>query len=153
MKKTEAGSFGIEIIREFPSPREDVFDQWSDPQQVKTWFAPDSFHVTRCEFVPEQGRSWRVDYTNGDNDYSESGLFLEVDRPSRLTLTLTQRGYGSPASETVIEVLFDEIQSGTRMTLRQSGFGDHKQRDDHVVGWGQCFDKLEAVLKIAQGDM
>lgn len=148
MIKGEGGSFDLTITRIFDAPRALVFRQWCKPEHVKAWFAPQGFSVTRCEFEPKEGAPWRVDYHSGESACSESGRFLEVNEPHRLVFTLTQRESGTIGPETLVVVTFEEDRGGTRMLFRQTGFDSGLRRDDHVEGWGECFDKLKAHLEL-----
>lgn len=147
MSTGSRGSFDLKFTREFDASRELVFEQWSNPEYVSSWFAPEGYTVTACDFSPAKGGTWRVTYGSESETYTEQGEFLEVKRPSRLVFTLTQSGEGMIGAETLVVVSFEETGRGTRMSFHQSGFEGSQRRDDHVVGWGQCFDKLAAGLR------
>jgi uncharacterized protein YndB with AHSA1/START domain len=143
MNTAKPGSFDLRITREFDAPPEQVFDQWLNPKHVSYWFAPDGYTVTSCDFRPDKGGSWEVVYASPSESCTERGSFLEVNPPKRLVFTLSQFGSeGVTASETIIVVTFEATANGTRMHFHQSGFETAQRRDDHVVGWGECFDKL-----------
>lgn len=147
---TGRGSFDLRITREFNAPRELVFEQWSNPEYVSHWFAPDGFAVKSCDFAPTEGRAWSVEYTSRAETCHEHGEFLEVRRPARLVFTLSQSDGSASVSETVVIVEFEEVAGGTRMIFRQSGFESGERRDDHAIGWGQCFDKLQVSLQATE---
>ena len=147
MKPAQRGSFDLRITREFDAAPELVFEQWSNPEYVRCWFAPDGFAVTSCDFVPVTGGSWRISFASQAEVVTEHGDFLEVDPPKRLVFTLSQRGReGVTASETTIVVTFEATAGGTRMHFHQSGFDTTQRRDDHVLGWEECFNKLNESL-------
>ena len=147
MSTARPGSFDLRITREFEAPPELVFEQWSNPENVSYWFAPDGFTVTSCDFRPEQGGSWQVVYTSPSETCTEQGDFLEVDPRKRLVFTLSQLGSnGVTVSESLVVVVFEATATGTRVHFHQSGFETARRRDDHVIGWGQCFDKMSDSL-------
>lgn len=147
MTPAKRGSFDLRITREFNVSPEVVFEQWSDPEYVGYWFAPTGYAVSSCDFTPSPGASWRVEYSSEKDSCIEFGEFLEVQPPHRLVLSLTQHGSdGVTVSDTIIVVTFEAIQGGTRMDFHQTGFETAQRRDDHVMGWGQCFDKLRDSL-------
>lgn len=147
MNTAKRGSFDLRIVREFDAPPETVFEQWSNPEYVSHWFAPDGYTVTSCDFSPVRDESWQVIYTSETETCTEHGNFLEVNPPKRLVFTLSQHGReGVTVSETIIVVTFEATASGTRMHFHQSGFETTQRRDDHVFGWEQCFDKLNESL-------
>ena len=84
-------SGSISIVRDFDAPRELVFRDWIDPEEVATWFAPDGFTVTLCEVDGRRAGSWRVVYESESGErYLEYGVFHEVRPPEELVFTLKQ---------------------------------------------------------------
>ena len=54
---------------------------------------------------------------------------------------------GTPGDEvTEITLEFRPIATGTRLTLRHTGFTDRDSRDKHAHGWSGCADSLELYL-------
>ena len=143
------GDFELRIVREFNAQPAAVFEQWSNPDYVASWFAPDGHTVTTCDFLPAEGNSWSVTYVSEVGSCTEAGEFLEVDPPNCLVFTLSQTAAeGVAVSGSVVIVTFEATLTGTRMLFRQSGFDTAQRRDDHVIGWNECFDKLNANLDL-----
>ena len=137
-------SGSISIVRDFDAPRELVFRDWIDPEEVGTWFAPDGFTVTLCEVDGRRAGSWRVEYESESGErYLEYGVFHEVRPPEELVFTLKQEsGNGRIGPTTLVTVQFADIGGKTRMSFVQTGFTSTVMRDDHVEGWNECFHKL-----------
>jgi uncharacterized protein YndB with AHSA1/START domain len=53
---------------------------------------------------------------------------------------------GKPGHETHVTVKLEDLAGKTKMTFRQVFFESAGQRDGHLGGWSQCFDRLEAHL-------
>jgi uncharacterized protein YndB with AHSA1/START domain len=138
----------IRIEAWFAAPVSSVFDAWIEPRQLAAWFAAGDWQVTRVEFQPITGTRWQVDFAHPDGRrYSETGVLLDVKHAERLEFTLTQTGLELPALETHIVVTFTAENDGTRVVLRQTGFGlDRTRRDSNDAGWRTCFDKLRLAL-------
>src|SRR5438477_6902193 len=79
------------IVRTFEAARELVYQNWTRSEDVQTWFAPEGFTVTKCEFEARPGARWRVEYGSADGmKIVETGEFREVAAPHRLVFTLVQ---------------------------------------------------------------
>ena len=53
---------------------------------------------------------------------------------------------GSRGHETVVDVAFEKVERGTRMTLVQKTFQDAEQRALHNQGWTSTLNKLERMF-------
>ena len=78
----------IVITRVFDAPRHLVFDAWTDPTYVGSWYGPTGFY----DFQPtprnrpvRPGGVWRFIMHGPDGtDYSNKIVYLEVVKPERL---------------------------------------------------------------------
>jgi uncharacterized protein YndB with AHSA1/START domain len=140
------GPYEITIVHLFDAPRDLVFRNWSDPADVRTWFAPDNCTVTFCEIDARPGGKWRVEYRHDfGGAYIEYGEFREVVEPERLAFTLTQEdGAGNIGPTTLVTVTFADKGAKTEMMFHQTGFETSSKRDNNTEGWNECFRKLEA---------
>ena len=75
MNAAQRGGFDLVITREFDAAPELVFEQWSNPEYVRCWFAPDGFAVTSCDFAPVMMVNWEF----MDNQTPESAVQLVDD--------------------------------------------------------------------------
>jgi len=136
----------IEVL--FDAPREEVFRNWTDPDRIRTWFAPDGFEVTSCSVEAHSGGEWQVTYRAAHGaECTEYGEFRTVDEPERLIFTLTQIEGGRTVLVSLVTVTFTSVGSGTRMNFHQTGFDTPGQHDDFQRGWGECFRKLAGSLE------
>jgi uncharacterized protein YndB with AHSA1/START domain len=76
------------------------------------------------------------------------GVIKELVPNRKLRFTWTWDGEDSSPGENVTEVTleFRPTPTGTRLTLRHSGFTDQDSRDKHAHGWSGCTDSLELYL-------
>lgn len=73
------------------------------------------------------------------------GEFVEVDRPNKLVLTMTNEPAG-PERE-LLTVTFTAVDGGTRMLFSQTG--GHLSTEEYegtTVGWQIAFDALDTFL-------
>ena len=76
--------------REFPVPRELVFEVWTVAEHFARWFAPDGADVPVCEMDARPGGALRFQHRFASGEVASiRGVFDEVVRPSRLQFTIT----------------------------------------------------------------
>lgn len=141
---------GIEIDREFAASPEAVFAAWTTPESFSRWFGGREVTVPLdgLDYRAEAGRPWSAMMVLPDgNTIDWAGEFLEVDPPSRLVMTLTDRP--AVAERAVLTVELTPTAAGTRLVMTQQtpGFTD-EQRLGTIAGW-QTF--LDVLSEIAEG--
>lgn len=143
------GACGVILIeRIFAAPRALVFENWIDAHEVAEWFAPDGFNAVHSEMDATPGGQWRIDFQAPDGQlHTEYGVFLEIVPSERLVFTLTQKSGRQRGPETTVSVVFTDVDEGTRMRFKQSGYTAIDVRDGNADGWRECFGKLERRLE------
>jgi uncharacterized protein YndB with AHSA1/START domain len=136
------------IVRTFAASPESVFDAWVTPASFAAWWGGSSVEVPLDSVAMDvrDGGSWKATMIigNGVPDIHWFGEFVEVDRPSKLVLTLTDRPGDARADVTVT---FTAVDGGTEMTFRQTG-GPMTQEDYDrtTAGWQTFFDAMDTIL-------
>ncbi|MBO1740007.1 SRPBCC domain-containing protein [Leifsonia sp. TF02-11] len=141
---------GIEIEREFAAPPAAVFAAWTTPESFARWFGGREVQMPLdgLDYRAEPGRAWSAMMVLPDgNTIDWAGEFVEVDPPSRLVMTLTDRP--SAGERAVLTVELTPTPTGTRLRMTQQtpGFTD-EQRRGTIAGW-QTF--LDVLAEIAEG--
>ena len=138
----------LSITRVFPATPEEVFDAWTDPAQFAQWFGTQQAQVDQVEMDVRAEGEWKarmVAEINGEQHVmSWRGAFKEVDRPTRLALTITD----APGPEMdLITVDLKAVDGGTEMHMQQ--LGDHMDvaaYEGAKQGWMLFFDDFEKLL-------
>ncbi len=106
----------IIITRVFDAPRNLVFDAWTDPQHVGSWWGPTGFTTTTHEIDVRPGGVWRFIMHGPDGtDYPNKIVYLEITKPERLVYhhgDEGQRGYFH------VTITFTDEGGKTRLTMR-----------------------------------
>jgi uncharacterized protein YndB with AHSA1/START domain len=140
------------VTRTFNAPAHVVFDAWTKPELLKRWWAPKSFGVTlfACEQDLRAGGTYRFAFGRDPKDPEVfSGRYVEVDPPSRLVLTqLYERT--PDVGDALVTAEFEEIEGGTRLTLRQL-FPTKRALEGALAsgmerGMRVTFDQLDALV-------
>ncbi len=134
----------LELTRSIGGSRDAVWRAWTDPAELNLWWWPARLQTTYV-IDARPGGAYRFKTADipdmGVLDLS--GKFLQVDRPEHLSYTF--RWNNDTDGETRVDVRFRELTGDqTEVRLRHEGFPDDGERDNHITGWNDCLDRLEA---------
>ena len=138
----------LTLTRVFNAPCSLVFACWTEGRHLKQWSAPHGFTIPHAEGKAEAGGVWRACMKKDDGtELWLGGIYQQVVLNELLVMTHAwDQEDGKPGPETLITVRFQDLGGKTRLTFTQTGFGSLESRDGHAGGWGECFERLEALL-------
>jgi len=143
----------LTITRTFNAPRDLVWKLFTEPQHLMNWMGPRNFEGRNFTQDARVGGTWRgmLHPTNGGKDLWQGGTFRAIDPPSHISYTFSwEDENGTPANDTLVTLDFEADGKKTKLTFRQSGFPTKEERDGHLGGWGESFDKFEEYLATVQ---
>jgi uncharacterized protein YndB with AHSA1/START domain len=141
----------LQVQRRFDAPRERVFDAWTNPDVLRTWWSamptmkPGDIEVD----LREGGRYRMAMVTDTGEVHTVTGEYKEVRRPERLVYTWTWESNPEEmqgSADTIVAVDFEADGDATTVTLTHTGFASAQIRDLHTHGWNGTFDSLERAL-------
>jgi uncharacterized protein YndB with AHSA1/START domain len=141
----------IVLTRVIDATREDVFDAWTDPEQLAAWFGPNGLTIETHEIDVREGGVWRFDMVGeGGLRYDNRMTFLRIERPRLIEVDHGSDKDDDPGKFRML-VTFDVQTDGkTVLTLRQ--MHPTRAHRDTAIGFGaveyggQTLDKLAAHL-------
>jgi uncharacterized protein YndB with AHSA1/START domain len=139
----------LEMIRRIRTTREKAFEAWTNPAQLKKWFAvSEGFTTPIAEVELKVGGRYRLGMkAPGDNPLLVvGGVYREIVNPERLVFTWQWESADPNEPETLVTVEFHELDGVTEVRLRHEFFENMAQRDKHDEGWTGCFDQLERLF-------
>lgn len=147
--QTDKKDIYLTLHRMIDAPVEKVFAAWTDPEQLRRWFAPDDAVVARAIAEAWVGGTFLVEMRGKDGGkWIVRGLYREVVPNSRLVHTWCWEGSDD---ESLVTVEFEPEPPGTtRLTVTHSRLASSEARDNHEYGWISCLAKLEAVYAVAE---
>jgi len=107
----------IVAVRSFAASRDRVFAAFVEPRLIERWWGPVGWQTTVETLDLRVGGHYRIRLTgpNGEVRFRD-GVFREIVPGTRLVRTL---GFGEfPGLRVVETVRFEDIDGGTRVTLR-----------------------------------
>ncbi len=131
----------------FSTSQEKLFAAWTNPVEIKEWFAPGDGEIPFAEIDLKVGGKYRIgikDHTS-NRMYVATGAYREIHPAERLVFTWMWEG-DPTFGETLVTVEFRRKEMDTEMLLIHELFQSVKARDDHKHGWNACFSKLAKVL-------
>ena len=138
----------IRIERTFRARAPEVFEAWTSVEVLRRWWhAEHDWETPHAELDRRVGGALRITMRDPyrGQDHGGGGEFTEIDPPRRLAFTWTWDD--DPSSRQLVEVDFIDHGSRTTVVLTNSGIPVRAQ-DDHVLGWQNSFDNLDAALGV-----
>jgi uncharacterized protein YndB with AHSA1/START domain len=135
----------LRLTRVLDVPREDVWEAWTDPEMLARWWWPARFRTAHEIDLAVGSR-----YTFRSADLPDigvlalTGTYLEVRRPERLVYTWQWEGQDEWPTQVTVELL--ERGGKTEVHIVHQGFATTQERENHVVGWTDCLDRLHILL-------
>ena len=135
----------LTLHRVIDAPVVTVYAAWTEPEQLRRWFAPDDAVVARAIAEVRVGGKFLIEMRGEDGaKWATQGLYREVVPNRRLVHTWCWEGSDE---ESLVTVEFEPGRSGTtRLTVTHSRFASSEARQNHELGWNGCLAKLEAMF-------
>jgi len=141
------------LTRTINVPREKVYRAWTDPEQIKQWFAPKPWTTAVAETdVRPGGATLIVMRSPEGQDFPNRGVYLEVVPNQRLVFTDAYTEAWKPSEKPFMTVIltFEDEGGKTKYTarVRHWSLADKQQHEKMGFhqGWGQCTDQLAALV-------
>lgn len=140
----------LTIRRTFSVSRKQLFDAWTDPDQLSQWFGPTPEHTIEVrEYDFRVGGRYKLAFSKGGEPACDvvSGEFREIESPSRVSYTWCWAPPTDNAGvDTIVAVEFIERGEQTELVLTHTRFSTDEMRGHHEQGWGGCLQSLSSFL-------
>jgi uncharacterized protein YndB with AHSA1/START domain len=139
----------LTVSRVIAASPEKLFEAFTVPEIMLRWWGPEGASVADHALDIRVGGSWRTALANsmGQDTAICSGVYTAIERPRHIAFTWAwQQADGSRGAETFVDVSFERIDRGTRLTVVQKTFATIEQRDLHGRGWNSTFNRLERLF-------
>ena len=143
----------LTFVRTYHAPRQLVWDAWTDPDQLAQWWGPRGITTPRDSIELDLRPGGRIVFDMVDDAtgarYPNSGTFLEVEPPARLTWS--DDGFPDGSGKGTAIVTFTEVvASTTTLTVHLDADFSETVRAGAEQGWGTQLDKLVEHLAALQ---
>lgn len=137
----------ILIRRKLPAPIEEVWEAWTDPQQLMQWKSPESMTTPEATVDLKVGGEYSVTMERQPDPgkVTVRGVYKEIEKPTKLVFTWKWDGQEEETTVTVeLKALSD---TETELTLTHEGFVTEESKAQHNKGWESTFNKLEQFVQ------
>lgn len=136
---TSDSGLTLTVERVIDAPAEPLFDAWLDPASMKRFLCPGEATVTKAFSDAFEGGQFEVFMDNGSENIRHSGIYQQIERPSRLVFT-----WESPVSvdDSTVTLTFTPGTGGTHVKLTQTRFIGEDALESHRLGWTDILAKL-----------
>jgi uncharacterized protein YndB with AHSA1/START domain len=149
-----AANIFLEQHRIIRAPRARVYEAWTNPEILKTWFGSASRYCPSATLDVRVGGAYRIEVAPNEPAAAATG----EDCATRTTaafgaytkivpdelLQFTWASDWVPGEESLVTVTFEDARGGTQVNIRHERFATEQSRDAHNTGWANCLDKLES---------
>lgn len=124
---------------------ERVFRAWTTPEElVKWWRIPGAYDTTEAEVDLRVGGRYRLAGTSARlGQFEVHGEYRAIEPGRRLVYTWSP-DWDEDARGSVVELVFEAREGGTRLSVEHTGFTTAASRDDHRSGWPQVAGRVKA---------
>ncbi|HKF56533.1 MAG TPA: SRPBCC family protein [Blastocatellia bacterium] len=138
-----AGGYVLATL-EVGAPAQRVFRALASNDIVDWWVRPGVFDTREWKGDLSVGGHWEASGMARGREYTLEGEFLEIEAPRRLSHTWRLVGAAGP--QTTVTYLLEEVDGGTRVTLRHSGFPAGESSINTSIGWETSLARLGEYL-------
>ncbi|SFG89305.1 SRPBCC family protein [Pedobacter insulae] len=145
----------------FDAPRDLVFNAWTDPEQLKHWYAPDGCTIEFKSIEVKAGGHFH--YVIQDPLHGSCwivGTYLEILQNEKLVFTMVMSNEAGEAVSSlangkvedwperhVARVSFESIGQRTKMTIHQTVDEEKAKETGAYQSWIKMFNKLNLLVK------
>lgn len=131
----------VYLERLLPATVEEVFAAWTDPTLMAKWLAPTGYAEVETDL--RVGGQFRVTMIGDEVPLEQSGEYLLIDPPRRLSFTWRSPYTGGHASQ--VDVILTARGSATHLVLSHKQLPD-TTRSSHEGGWVTILERLATLL-------
>ena len=135
----------LRISHHFSEPPQRVWQAWTDPEMVMSWFGSDPKGIVLAASLDVHVDGiFEVTFRNSDEtQYTCTGRYKEVEPDQKLVFTWTWKDH--PEIVELVTIIFQPEPNGTVMVFEHSNI-DAGTTHNYEMGWKSTFAKLERAL-------
>jgi uncharacterized protein YndB with AHSA1/START domain len=133
----------LTLVRRIRATPASVFEAWTRPEILATWWGPHHTRVVEAEIDAREGGAFRVMLEEDTGARHEvRGIYAEVEAPKRLVFSWAWTN--APERVSRVTVALRAITEGTEVTLTHDRFADDATATRHRRGWTESLERLAA---------
>jgi len=137
-------NLSLQFNKRIPATASQVFEAWTNPELLKSWFAPGNMTVPAVSRDLRPGGAYRIEMQGTEDPVVAHGIYTWLV-PAR-QLSYTWSGTWDPSEESHVTVSLFEDPAGTTLTLDHIGFHSDQSMQTHRSGWQSSLAKLRSLF-------
>ncbi|MCD9023124.1 SRPBCC family protein [Cohnella silvisoli] len=135
------GKFTLELNHTYNTRKENVFQAWTNPEQLKQWWGPEGFTTTIDQMDVKAGGHYRfIMHSPNGKDHVIAGIYKEIISNEKLVFTWKWENNGSELEETLVTIEFHERNSKTELVITHENFSTREEAEEHNKGWSSSLE-------------
>ncbi len=130
----------VHIRRLLPATPQEVFDAWTNPDDMREWMCPGSTSLVSVQLEVRIGGRFRIVMHDETGDIVHTGEYREIQPPERLVFTW--RSQGTHNTDTLVTVELHPQGEETELVLTHELLPDTVAAGNHEHGWRSVVEKL-----------
>ena len=130
----------LRLTRLLNATPEEVFDAWTDPENLRAWFFPGPVELEEVVCEPRVGGRLSILMRGEAGLYPHDGEFVALERPHHMAFTWRSPGTGG--ADTLVTIELAAQGSRTALTLSHEKLPDRDAMAKHEGGWTNILDAL-----------
>jgi uncharacterized protein YndB with AHSA1/START domain len=137
----------LKVSRTINANPEEVYKAWTEPEQMKQWYAPPGLTTPDAAFEAHEGGKYHLNMRSPEGqDLIVAGKVIELIPNQKIVFTWQWQGQ---EEESQVTVELEELEDGkTEVTLTHQNFSSQESVDNHTDGWKGTLEKLATHLEI-----
>jgi len=130
----------IRLVRDFSAPRAQIFEAWTQPDQVAVWWDPAGLRLAACDIDLRPGGGFKF-VSQGHPDMAFSGTYLEIAPPDRLVFEAM-----GATGRVLLEGSADQTRMAVEIQCRGAEHLEQFLKMGVDIGTAQTLDNLVAYV-------
>lgn len=135
----------VTIRRRIRATRDEVFDEWLDPEGMREWMCPGDVVSAEVRLDPRVGGALHIAMRSPTQTHLHTGEFRVVDRPSKLAFTWTADAMDGQVTLVTID-LVEASAMETDLILTHELIPRKEVSDRYQSGWAKIVEHLDKHL-------
>ena len=143
----------VSISKDFPVTAERLYQAWTSPEELKSWWHPMGNELTGVTNELQEGGTVRYEFKTAESDESIKieGKYETVKPAEHLVYSWIWQLPHQPVGngDYKLNIRFEAAGDSSRLHVAQENFGSEEAVQPHKEGWEKALEELEAYLKNA----
>jgi len=155
MDNTAAHQNSISMTRLFPVSSEKLFELWTNPALIKTWFtngftsifSQEELSIAIVDVNLRVNGQFKIVMEESDGTlHSINGVYKTITKPKTLVFSWVCSNSEPNLPDSMVSIHYKNTIGGTEFRLLHESLDSMESRETHEQAWTKCLNCLETVI-------